>query len=354
MMSTDEFYKIRQQVLEQPICYKEVEAKEIVAMGENHYRIGNVVFEVRPDIAKTIDHFAGIKSGQTRIAFDSYGEQGVINLRNFFGQAEAKNNKHLILAANTDTKEIVEAILVKNKMITPAVFFDFAEMFMDKNQYLPEQVEYIQESRNGVSILMKPYKEELMEYAPGDEFMANGLYLKWTPSEINIGNYYRRLVCENGSTQLSQHSITQAFSPDIADLERLLNITALSGPLKSNTDLMLANARIAMRTTASVRELGVAVKMLNVHDVTPEEANRIIPYNQIKELYKKAGYPTNSEQLAQAKSDRTMWELFNTLTHFSTHNKIWPRHDIRRTSLMEASMTLLNRQRDIKEYFSIF
>ena len=300
-MDTNEFNQFKQQVLDRPICYREVEAKEIVALGESHYTVGNATLEVTPQIANEIDRFAGIKKGQSRIAQDSYGEQGLTNLRNFFGQADVKDSKRLILAANTREKQIVEAIPIKDRMITPDVFFDFAEMFMDKNSYLPYRANYATpESRDSISILMKPVHEQIMEFAPGDEFLSNGLYLKWTPGEINLGNYYERLVCSNGATQNTYHSITRVYSPEVKELERLLNITAESAPMKRNMEKMLMSARLAMRTTASVRELGVAAKILNEHGLVPKDANQIIPYERTKGQYEQAGYLTDSVHMAQA------------------------------------------------------
>ena len=354
IMTTNEFNRIKQEVLERPICYREVEAKEIVALGENHYTVGNATLEVTPQIAEVIDRFAGIKQGQSRIAQDSYGEQGLTNLRNFFGQAEVKGGKRLILAANTQMRLIVDAIPIKDKMITPDVFFDFAEMFMDKNNYLPERVEHTNSIKTGVSIVMRPVHEEIMEYAPGDEFLANGLYLTWNPGEINLGNYYERLVCSNGSTRRSHHSITKVYSPEVKELGRLLELNEVFAPLKRETEKMVISAKQAMTTTASVRELGVAVKILNQHGLDTAEANQIIPYERTKRKYEQAGYLTDSAHMAQAKSEMTMWELFNLLTFFATHNQLWTAQDIRRTLLMEDSLMMLMREHDIKEYYNIF
>ena len=354
IMDTNEFNQIKQEVLQRPICYREVEAKEIVALGENHYTVGNATLEVSPDIADVIDRFAGIKTGQSRIAHDSYGEQGLTNLRNFFGQAEVKGSKRLVLTADTHGRQIVDALLIRDKMITPDVFFDFAEMFMDKNGYLPEHVEYTHTIKKGVSILMKPVHKQFMEYAPGDEFLSNGLYLTWNPGQINLGNYYERLVCSNGSTRSSHHSITKVYSPEVKELGRLLELNEVFAPLKRETEKMLLSARQSMRTTASVRELGVAVKLLNEHGLAPEDSNQIIPYERTKKLYERAGYKTDSAHMAQAKSKMTMWELFNKLTFFATHNQLWSAQDIRRTSLMESSIVMLMREHDIKEFYNIF
>ena len=353
-MDTNEFNQIKQEVLARPVCYRELEAREIVALGENHYSVGNATFEVEPVVAGKIDHFAGIKQGQSRIAQDSYGDHGLTNLRNFFGQAEAKASKRIVLAADIQTRQIVDAIPIRDRMITPEAFFDFAEMFMDKNNYLPDNVEYRVNGGGRISILMNPVTEQIMEYAPGDEFVSNGAYLVWTPGEVNLGNYYKRLVCSNGSIRTSHHEIATAYSPENANMEKLLNVTTESEPFKKNTERMLVSARQAMQTSASVHELKEAVKILNKHGLEDGDANQIIPYQRIKSEYENAGYLLDSVQECQAMSDKTMWEVFNLLTFFATHNKVWAPQDIRRTSVMESSMNLLLRERDIKEYYNIF
>ena len=354
-MDTNEFNKIKHEILMRPICYREFEAKEIVAMGENHYTVGNATFEVEPGVASKIDRFAGIKSGQSAIAHDSYGEQGLTNLRNFFGQAEMRSSKRIVLVANSGTRQIVDAIPIRNRMVTPEVFFDFAEMLMDKNKYFPDNVEYTRDDRGGsISIRMVPVSEQIMEFTKGDEFIANGIYLLWTPGEINLGNYYKRLVCSNGQTQTSNHTITKVFSPEKAEIEKLLNVTAESEPFKKNIDKMLVSAQLAMKTSASVHELGLAVKMLNKLGLEYGHANQIIPYERIITEYENAGYSLSSQQESQAKSDKTMWEVFNMLTFFATHNTVWAQQDIRRTSLMQTSVDLLLRERDIKDYYNIF
>ena len=353
-MDTTEFNQIKQEVLSRPICYRELEAKEIIALGENHYTVGNATFEVNSSVASRIDRFAGIKRGQSAVAHDSYGEQGLTNLRNFFGQAVPRKSKRIVLAANRLSQQIVDATPISDRMITPEVFFDFAEIFMDKNSYLPESVEYSPSGNSSISILMSPVTEQFMEFAPGDEFMFNGIQLLWSPGEVSLNNYYKRLVCSNGSVQISKYAIAKVHSPEAAKLEVLLDITTESKPLKKNLDRMLISARLAMRTSASVHELKAAIKMLNGHGLTEQDANKIIPYECTRAEYENAGYSLNSVQETQAKSDKTMWEVFNLLTFFATHNTVWARQDIRRSSLMEASMNLLLRERDIKEYYNIF
>ena len=350
-MDTSEYNKIKQEVLNLPVVYKELEPKEIVALGDNFYNIGKTSVQVEPEIAGKIDNIAGITKGQTRIAYDNYGNHGVTNLRNFFGQAE--KNSRIVVAADTKSKQIVDVIPLKNKLITPYAFFSFVEMYMDKNQYYPVKVEYIN-GGNMVSIILKPVHEEYMEYSKGDEFLSNAIFFMWTPTEIAMGNYYIRLVCTNGSIRFLRHSMAKITSPDMSEFRKVLSITSDSDLFKENLDIMLESVKIAKKTNASVNELKSAVNMLIQQGLDYQDANKIIPYDQTKTKYEKAGYHMVYKNMTQAKSDKTMWEVFNMLTYFATHNDVWSPHDLRRSYLMESSMGLLLKKRDIKEYYNIF
>ena len=321
-MDTSEYNRIKQDILDLPVIYREVEPKEIVALGDNFYNIVNTEVYVDPGVAGKIDSYLGIKYSQTRI--------------------------------NTHSKQIVSAVPIKQSVILPHAFFDFAEMFMDKNQYLPEKMEYNMGPVDSISLIMRPVKEKFMEFAKGDEFLFNGLYFRWTPGEIALGNYYIRLVCSNGQTQTSQNAISKIAAPTIENFHKLLELNADSDPIKRNVEEMLESAKQSMNTKASVRELGAAVNILKQQHVNDEDANQIIPYLETKNLYKDAGYEVDTEHMALAKSNKTVWELYNMLTYFATHNKVWSPQDIKRTNLMESSMNFLLRKRDIVEHYDIF
>lgn len=350
-MDTSEYNKIKQEVLNLPVVYKELETQEIVAMGDNFYSFGNTIVKVVPTISAKIDHIAGLKGNQAHIARTNYGNQGVTNLRNFFGQA-AKGSR-IAIAANIESKEVIDVISLDNKLITPYTFFNFMDMYMDKNQYYPEKVGYT-DGGSKISILMKPVHEEFMEFTKGDEFLSNAITFNWSPTEISMGNYYVRLTCTNGATQTVHNPIAQISSPDIEDFRKLLNITSKSDIFNRNLIKMLESAKTAIRTKASVRELAQAVSLLKHEGVKDEDANQIIPYKETKSQYLDAGYTMDTEHMAFAKSDKTMWEVYNMLTFFATHNKVWAPHDIKRANLMESSTNLLLRKRDIIEYNNIF
>lgn len=123
---------------------------------------------------------------------------------------------------------------------------------------------------------------------------------------------------------------------------------------QSGTVLELLHARIAMKSTASVRGLGTAVKILKEHGINETQANTILSYSDIRSEYENAGYVMNSENISHAKSDKTVWEVFNMLTFFASHNDVWSSSDIRRANLMGSAIQFLMKNRDIIEYYNIF
>ena len=350
-MDNTDYQILKDKILLQPTIYREVDKNEIVAVDETHYRVGNAVVEFSPEMAEDMDRFVGLKTGQSKLAQDSYGDSGVANLRNFFSQARHKRNEKIVLVADAETKSVTSVHQTPKHLIPPASFFSFAEMFMDKNRYEPDAVDF----GNGaeISIRMRSLDPQIMSFAKGDDFIADGVWLSWTPVEIAMGNYYERLVCRNGMTQVTQNRQMHLDSLEDEQKVRLL-LGNSNGFLRQNLAVMLKNAQTAIATQASVRELGLGARILQQAGVEPETVSKLLPYKENVERYEQAGCPTNAEGLAMAVSNMTVWDEFNVLTAFASHNKVWHSHDIRRTMLMSRSVDFLNRKRDIRRHFNVY
>lgn len=87
-----------------------------------------------------------------------------------------------------------------------------------------------------------------------------------------------------------------------------------------------------------------------------EEQNvaQLIPYQENIARYEQAGFPVGMREQSLTVSDMSVWQLFNILTAFATHNQLWPAHDTRRSELMAQSVGLLNQKRDIQKYRNIY
>ena len=350
-MDYQTFQNEKANFMAQPFGYKETAINELTSIDDNHYSIGNTIVELSDSVADNMDRHYGILPKQSDKTRKAFGDKGIAHLRNFLGQAGKDDKSRLILVADTLKRQVTHIYPTKEHLIPPTSFFDFAELFMDKNGYEPEALEY--DTGTEISLRMKPNKPAFLQFDAGDEFMSNGLWLRWNPAEISFGNYYERLICKNGATQVAQNKLMYAESLNDKSIERLLAINSDNFILKHNTNVMLGNARLAMRTKASLHELGLASKALHQLGLKEDNAN-IIPYQENLSRYEQAGFPTDATSQKRTISNITVWELFNLMTAFATHTDIWDDHNTNRSLLMAKSTDLLNQKRDIYEFNNIY
>lgn len=350
-MDYQSFQQEKQNFMAQPFGYKEAAINELTAIDDTHYSIGGTVVELSQSVADDMDHHYGIMPQQGKNARKTFGDMGIMHLRNFLGQAGKQDKHRLILVADTSQRQVTRVFQTKEHLIPPTSFFDFAELFMDQNGYEPEALEY--DIGTEISLRMRPNNPTYLPFAPDDEFMSNGLWLRWNPVEISFGNYYERLICSNGATQISTHQMMHANSLDDSSISRLLAINSDNFILKHNTNVMIENARLAMTTPASVHELGLASRAMHLLGVE-DEVVKIVPYQENYSRYEQAGFPTDAASQRRSISNITVWELFNRMTYFASHNEIWDTKNLNRSLLMSKSTDLLNQKRDIYEFNNIY
>ena len=351
-MDYSTFRARRDKFLARPFGYREVAKNEIMAVDGTHFRVGNTTIELASPA--DFDKEMSIGRGQTRLVGSAYGTRGTTNLRNFFGQAFSNSDERIVLVGDMADKKVTRLMGTKHHLIPPQSFFDFAELFMDDNGYEPDAVESGPVGVD-IAIRMRPVRPEYLSFDDkDDEFLSNGLSLHWNPVEISLNNFYERVICSNGAVRLVENKVAHINSVEPNEISDFLDLGKSNGIMRKNTGQLLEYAREAIGTQASVRELGIGVKMLNRLGVSTDDAEQIIPYGQNLARYEKAGYSTDAKTMQMATSNMSMWQLFNSMTAFATHNKAWPDDDIRRSRLMQHSMDLLFRTRDIKHYHNVY
>ena len=141
---------------------------------------------------------------------------------------------------------------------------------------------------------------------------------------------------------------------DQTTLTQMLNVSSDQSQLKRNRIRMLENAKQAIHTQASLRELGIGARLLQRSGMEEQNVAQLIPYQENIARYEQAGFPVGMREQSLTVSDMSVWQLFNILTAFATHNQVWPVHDTRRSELMAQSVGLLNQKRDIQKYRNIY
>ena len=103
-----------------------------------------------------------------------------------------------------------------------------------------------------------------------------------------------------------------------------------------------------------MQELKSVSALLEKFGLEADEAEKVAPYRKEVQEYATSGYDINRNNAATALASMTVWNLYNSVTAFASHNGIWPEDDGRRMELAGAAVRFLYRERDIKNYTDIF
>jgi hypothetical protein len=90
-----------------------------------------------------------------------------------------------------------------------------------------------------------------------------------------------------------------------------------------------------------------------VKDIKPEELEHWIPLRANESAYNRIGIETHllrSGQLKNAKSNMTVWELINGMTHFATHSNGFEISEYDRRGLQIQAGKLLTDEHDMSNF----
>lgn len=334
--------------------YRTVEPQELIASGENTYLMHGLELEVEPNISEQIDAFIGVSPRQSKAVTDTFGANGIRDLRNYLALSNSVEKAgKLALIADPNARKIVGATHLKQEAIPAEGFFDFLEMFMNDNGYTPDKFYTSGSLQGGVMVSLMPNTPNYNEIAKDEEFMTNGIGFRWNLGEVEASNYYMRMICSNGHMVRTERKIAHSHQLNDTNIAKMLALPRTAFMI-ANFDKLRNNALLAMQTGASMSEIKAVDRLLSRYGVEQDIANEIAPYEQLCGMHQAAGYDTQHLPIQQVRSGINMWELINRLTAFASHTPVWEAEDNRRSGLMMESVKLLNRPRDIKEYISIF
>jgi len=354
-MDSQTYSRRRNAFISAQMPFRVVEPQDLISTGENTYMINGLELSVEPEVCEQLDAFIGVSRQQSKAVADTFGNNGIRDLRNYLALSNSiEKAGRIALIADPEQRKIVGATHLKKEAIPARSFFDFLDMFMNDNGYTPDKFYTNDNGQGGITVSLLPNNAIYDEFAPEEVFMTNGVWFRWNLGEVEAGNYYQRMVCSNGQMETVERKIARTNRLDEASVRQMLSLSQDGTFIGANLKRMRQNALLAMQTDASVGEVRIANWLLARYGADDATVEEIAPYDQLTNMYAAAGYDMKHFQLAQARSDVNMWDLFNRITSFATHNKEWGEEDNRRSGLMLESVRLLNRPRDIKKYISIF
>lgn len=353
-MTSSEFFSQKTKFLKEQEPYLILSKEELIAEVDNYYRIGDTSILVSDGAQCQIDELIGLSQCQRKGIKETYGADAITNFRNSIAMANCINKpKRFALVANSQENIVDGVVPLKDQAIPMESFFELLEMFLDKHSY---EVKALESSRNGVyglTVRLNPIHPQYDAFFGNDEFLTNGYYVKWNLGEMEVGNYYVRLVCANGAVETTHHSLSRINNINDIKINEFMLSPSNSMIIKHNIDRMKKIAHQSSQTMASLSEIKWGQRLLTRHGVPENLAEQLMPYNQLLSQYKEHGF-SNHFQQTNTKSNIVMWDLYNNLTEFATHTPLWSDNDNRRSSLMQQSVALLQKKRDIQPYLDIF
>ena len=353
-MTSSEFFHQKAELLKKQEPYLILSKEELVAEANNYYRIGDYLVEVTEAVQRRLDDLVGLTANQRKGITAAYGQEAVTNLRNSIAMANCvKAPQRFALVANSHDLRIDGIIPIKDHGIPMESFFNLLEMFVDNHSYDISVLETAHNCVYGITARLMPIHPEYDVFFGNDEFLTNGFYVKWNLGEMEVGNYYERQVCSNGAVETTNHSLARINSVTDKDVNVFLHSASKRMLINQNVNRMKQVATEASQTVASLAEVSLGKRLMTRSGIPENIAEQLMPYAELLSQYDARGFGSNVRE-AQAKSNISMWELYNRLTEFATHNRLWSNDDNRRSNLMQQSVALLQKKRDIQPYFDIF
>lgn len=351
---------LRQRVNDASSPYKVVRRDAIQYVGQmdksgNVYSLDGTEVLVGDYVSKQLDKIIGLSPQQAKIVRNASGEEGVREFRNYLATAGSMLNPVLIaLIADPQKRSISGIVPIEDEPITSDAFFDFLELFLEKNNMYPSHYQIPYDISLGFTIYLNSFNPDVRELVPNEAFLVNSYYLKWNLGEVELGRYFERQICSNGQTVEIKHRDARITSVSANKILGILNYPGNKKYLTESFDKFKEKALEAIKVRASIAELKSVSKKLESYLIDNKIADSIAPFTRELQMYRRAGYNGVSDELRQMMASMTVWDLFNSITDYASNNTDWDANDNRRGLLQGDAFKFLMRERDIKNYTDIF
>ena len=323
--------------------------------GKNVYRVEGTELLVNDLVSKQLDEVIGLTPKQAKVVKNASGEIGVRDFRNYLATAGSMIKPvSVALIANPTSRTVSGLVPIKEDPITSDVFFDFLELFLDKNDLHPVDYQMAYDIAAGFTLFLDSNNPDVRQIASGEDFLVNSFYLKWNLGQIELGRYFERLICSNGQIETVKHKEARITTVREDRIGGIMDIPRDNGMLTASFEKFRGKALEAMGVNASIAELKLVSDKLDQYLVDSRVAMAISPFEKELQMYQRAGYDGFADQLKQMKASMSVWELYNAVTDYASNNTVWDQDDNRRGMLQAEALKFLMRERDVKNYSDIF
>lgn len=240
---------------------------------------------------------------------------------NTMKNAMASNSGRLsevTLVLNPVTKTVVAITKKEEFGISNQQFMQVAENIID-NQSMDVTNWSIDPGTGIITINAFNPKANFAVQGLSDEVFTGGVTFQNSPKDgFQVLPYVNRQWCTNGLTTAFAQEAYTLNSLDQGSMEKFFE--NLNGLRKNNfaPTGFADRVRAAHNTPASLHELQFAHNL--IEPFAGERVDNWIPLTENMNAFYRAGFENmSSEQLKHAKSNTSVWDVINGVTHFATH-----------------------------------
>lgn len=354
-MNVKDFFQLKKMYEETPIPHKVIKLSEMSYIGDNVFNVKGKEVLASENIERKLDKLVGISQNQREWVQNASDKNGLKNFRNYMQIAyDMHANQEIVLIADANEHKIVDVIPLKEEYLAHSVFFKIVEIFMDNSgYYLTDTFFNSSLLSDNLTLYLQSPSEEIIEIADNEVFLPNGIFMSWNFGEIEVGNFFTRLACMNGAIERSSNTKARIHSFNDKMMQQFLGTT--QDVIEQGFIRYSEKVLFAMKNKVSLSELQFAYKTLQNTGLQDHLAEEIIPYNETLDKARLQGLPEKTINLHKylIATNFNMWNIYNRLTTFVSHNEIWDKTDTKRQKVLASASTLLNKKPDIKQFMQI-
>lgn len=347
-----EFEIQAQQARERTLPHKTITLDRLHQIDGRLFDLDGMDVTLTPGAMDRLNTEIGISRSQLNVVRQASGDGADANFRNYMAMAQSiTRQKEIVVVADPTTRTIVNLFVPRKQFIPLDQFFDFVSIFMENAGYTFERMVSSDSGTLDNIVYMQNEHPIIDSFAPDEDTVTNGAFIRWSGDAIELGNYFTRLVCTNGMTQTveRQRGVMHTFNPQEA--RRLIEMANDNQLAYNGFEHFRQKALQAIDTYCSLRELRTISNRLTGPGakITQQIAEAIVPLREYDEHFTQRGIDTKRYG-SIIKTDITVWQLYNILTDFASHASTLHAGDALRHTVNTIAATFLNSTHDIKQY----
>jgi hypothetical protein len=348
ILSTTAFDAAKLTACTHELIRKELTLSEFNVIDNNHISIDGTSIEVTDHAFRRLLARLRIPQAFAKRFSTGFGDDGLRQLVQMMKTVKSSHNDQSVtLLVNPQTLSIIDILPSNYASISNNSFFDFASRYIDQYNL---GVTAVGSNETGHSQI-NTVSDSGIYSVPGmkNEIFQTGITFTNSPLRgLEVSPYLNRLICTNGisSTAFSEnYSLRSLTDKSIAEFNDHMILMAGNGfqPAGLTETIKRAN-----NTQASLAELQKGVNALLSSDkrVDFEYVQRYIPLTRSLQAYESLGCDPSDftgNQLKNAKSGVTVYNLVNAMTNFASNDTRYSLDSLKSANLMITAGNILTK-----------